>query len=680
MNCNLPLRWQVFGGAIFIIIFMHLTQLATQALLGERVPQDVERIPAASQTVNGGIVYNDDELPSMHLLMEPVFDNATPRPEPIAININMTLNAASGRFAPGRPLLTLPLMISTVPSARYDRESNPISAYGGRGQPIQLSYQDEDPVAGPRVWSIGEDDEFDPDSTHVTVSFTAPYRKTNKSTGSGARVDLRRDVSGGGLMGQGISFLPMPPPLSSQDNNGNATAQREGDESWRERWNVTLEWDLAGSPTGTRGAWSFGDLDKTIAIGPLDKLVSHSVFAVGYLQRFPDWDADQACSYPASSSSNIQAPTYWFEPSPYNVTALAIQSLESYTRIANFFNTKEPLRVFIRHIEAHWGGTGASKSFLLEYSDETPQYADAFNLAQLLAHETVHAFALLDRDAHEGHPRESPWQEEEGTWYVEGVASYVGDLVGLNNGKSSQREEEEDEKEGQRQNTLLRVLNNQMQAYYTAPRWVLEMDYGDVLANYWRSTVDVTRVSYSRGFVLLTQLDGMICKATGGEKSMDDVILALYKMRLGGEPCTIHDFSSIVSNIIGREAYDEVYAAFFRGDLIVPAEDSLERHGLKLLKRDWNRFELGFETDSLRAFKVKGLVKGSNAEKAGVREGDEIVQSFMLWTVEDNLDGNMKITVLRDGREVGLEWRPRSDEVVEAYGWVEIDGGDPDEL
>lgn len=665
---------------------MHLTQLSVEALLGERVPQKTEQINTrvldnSNQQVVDIVSGSNDEpaqFPSMHLLMEPVFDwTITTRPEPIAINVNMTLRDAAGdsssRFASGQPLLTLPLMISTVPSARYDAETNPVSAYDSQGQAVPLAYRDEDLVAGPRVWYLrNEDKEFDVENnTEIVISFTAPYRKTDSATKAGTRVDLRRDVSGGGLMGQGVSFLPIPPP-PSRDRNNNFTVKKEGSDGSGENWNVTLEWDLTNSPPGTRGAWSFGDTEQATTIGSLDTLISHAVFAVGYLQRFPDWDSsapDSSAPAPSPSSSppfQVQAPTYWFNPSPYDMTALATQSLESYTRLAHFFNTTDTLRVFVRRIETGWGGTGASQSFLLEYSDETPYYADSLSLADTLAHETVHEFALLDE---EPSGRDPSWQEDQAAWYVEGVASYVGNLVGLN-GKKSKRGD------------LLQVLQNNMQAYYTAPRQVVEMDYGDVLTSYWNSTVDVVRVSYFRGFVFLAQLDGMIWKATDGQKSIDDVILGLYRLRVEGKPNTIGDLKRMISDLVGTEAFNEAYAAFFRGDLIVPDEDCLKRHGLKLTKTEWHRFELGFETESLRAFNVSGLIEGSNAEKAGVREGDQITKTYMLWTVEDSLDGKMKITILRDGQEMELEWVPRSDEIVDAYGWVEIDDddGDPAEL
>lgn len=670
----MPLQWQVFTGAIAIIVFMHLLRLGTEALFGERVPQDVKRIYQTSQTSHDHGIHSDgDELPSMHLLMEPLFVDATPRPEPVAININMTLHAAKGRFVPGRPLLTLPLMIATVPSARYDGETNPLSAHDSRGQPIQLFYRDVDPVEGPRVWYISDKNGYDADGTDVIIiSFTAPYRRTDKSTTSGPRVDLRRDLSGGGLMGQGIGFLPVPPSSSLRNSQESSIVKKEDDRNRPQHWNVTLEWDLTGSPAGTHGAWSFGDSDKMTVIGSLDSLITNAIFAIGYLQRFPDWGVDGllAPSSSVSPSHQVEAPTYWFEPSPgYNMTTIAMQSLTCYTRIANFFHSLDPLRIFIRRIEANsagFGGTGATQSFLLEYADDAFRKTDPMSMALLLSHETVHEFALLDSVPPKEDHHDPSWQEDEGTWYIEGVASYVGYLVGVNDEETRQ--------------DMVGALNDMMQAYYTAPRWVQEMNYGDVLANYWSSTVDVIRVSYSRGFVLLAQLDGLIGEATKGEKSVDDVVLGLYKLRLEERPCTIYELNKMVSDIIGREVYEEVYAAFFRGDLIVPGENCLKRHGLKLVKKDWHRFELGFDTESLRLHKVSGLVKGSNAEKAGVKEGDEIVKGLALWTVEDSLDGNMRVTVLRAGQELDIEWWPRSDEVVEAYGFVEINGEDPTEL
>lgn len=597
------------------------------------------------------------ELPSMHLLMRPLFTSTSGRPEPTAIHVTMNLTSPSKRFTPDQPLLTLPLKIVTVPTARYDDDANPIVATNAQGDALRLSYKDEDPEVGPRLWYLDKG-QPDPD-TGVVLKFTAPYRVTNKTTRAGPRVELRRDVSGGGLVGQGIGFLPVPPPVRGHGDAQFSSRGMEGGQGWDEVWNVTLKWDLSESPPGTHGAWSLGDEQEVTASGTLDELISQGIFAVGYLRRYPDWSVDLSSTSP--STSNVYA-TYWLEPSPYNMTQLARQTKKMYGRIANYFNSTDPFRVFIRRIEDTWGGTGAKLSFLLEYSEHSAEYSSALGMADLLAHEAVHEFALLDLDA-----SDPEYQEDENTWYIEGGASWVGDLVGLNGADEASRA------------GMVQSLNNNAQAYYTAPLWTLEMDFGEVLRRYW-DEYDIVRVSYYRGFVFLALLDGLIWRATEGKMSMDDVIVDLYKIRREGR-CTLGDLKNMVAGLIGWEAMEEAYTTFFRGELIVPPENGLERYGLKLVKQPWHRFELGIDSVSLREFRVRGLMKGTNADKAGVQDGDVIVRGHMVWTVQDDLHGKMRLTVLRDGHELDLEWWPRSDEVVEAYGWVDLRAPkSPDEL
>lgn len=612
------------------------------------------------------ITSNDESLngasPSMHLLMKPLFNDdpqgSNSRPEPIAINITMTLRVPRERFGPDTPLLSLPLMIAKTPSARYD-DDNPLLGRLDNGDFLRLKYSDEDPVEGPRLWYLDQN-ELEGRSTMketsvVTVRFTAPYRKTDEKTLPGPRVDLRRDITGGGLVGQGEGFIPVPPPPKYKGSND----QDESGEEQKELWQVAVEWDLSDAPEGTHGAWSLGDDPVSSATGTMEWTVTHSIFAVGYLQRFPDWGVDIAAARAGESLFAM----YWLDPSPYDMVGLAHSTRAIYARIAAYFDgSTDAFRVFFRQIEANSGGTGATLSFMLEYSllsvDQTSEHA----LADLLAHETVHEFALLD----EAPPGQSPpeWEEDEASWYVEGVASYVGALAGLN--------------DPDRRDWMVKSMNNYAQAYYTSP--VVGMPFDDVLSDYW-GDVDITRVSYYRGVMYLAELDGMIWKESHGKKSMDDVIVELYRLRREGKPCGLATLKEKVAGLIGQESLDRSYDAMFKGDLIIPSEDCLERYGLKLVKMDWKKFELGFDTQSMREFKVRGLVSGSAAEKAGVKNGDVIVRGFMVWGVEDELDIPMRMTVLRNGKEKEFEWWARSDEVVEAYGWVDIEeSGSPDEL
>lgn len=595
-------------------------------------------------------------LPSMRLLMKPLFHDSsqgsTSRPEPIAINITMTLRVAGERFGLDTPLLSLPLMIAKTPSAGYG-DDNPLLASVDDGDFRRLEYRDEDPVVGPRLWYLDQNGLGEKSATKktsvITVRFTAPYRRTDEKTLPGPRVDLRRDVTGGGLVGQGEGFIPVPPPPTQKD--GGAQEQKE-------LWQVSVEWDLADAPSGIHGAWSLGDGRVSSATGTMEWTVTHAIFAVGYLQRFPAWDADTA--QPGEGSIFAM---YWLDPSPYDMADLAQSTRQIYARIAAYFDgSTDPFRVFFRQIEATFGGTGATLSFMLEYSLPSVDQNDEHSLADLLAHETVHEFALLDQAP----PGQSPpeWQEDEASWYDEGVASYVGALAGLN--------------DPDRRSWMVKSMNNYAQSYYTSP--VVGMPFDDVLSDYW-GEVDITRVSYYRGLMYLAELDGMIWKESQGKKSMDDVIVDLYKLRREGKRCNLATLKEKVAGLIGQERLDRSYEAMFKGDLIIPSQDCLERYGLKLVKMEWHKFELGFATQSMREFKVRGLVSGSAAAKAGVKEGDVIVKGFMVWGVEDELDVPMRLTVLRNKKEEEFEWWARSDEVVEAYGWLDVqESGSPDEL
>lgn len=595
-------------------------------------------------------------LPSMRLLMKPLFHDSsqgsTSRPEPIAINITMTLRVAGERFGLDTPLLSLPLMIAKTPSAGYG-DDNPLLASVDDGDFRRLEYRDEDPVVGPRLWYLDQNGLGEKSATKktsvITVRFTAPYRRTDEKTLPGPRVDLRRDVTGGGLVGQGEGFIPVPPPPTQEDG---------GAEEQKELWQVSVEWDLADAPSGIHGAWSLGDDQVSSATGTMEWAVTHAIFAVGYLQRFPAWDADTA--QPGEGSIFAM---YWLDPSPYDMADLAQSTRQIYARIAAYFDgSTDPFRVFFRQIEATFGGTGATLSFMLEYSLPSVDQNDEHSLADLLAHETVHEFALLDQAP----PGQSPpeWQEDEASWYDEGVASYVGALAGLN--------------DPARRSWMVKSMNNYAQSYYTSP--VVRMPFDDVLSDYW-GDVDITRVSYYRGLMYLAELDGMIWKESQGKKSMDDVIVDLYKLRREGKRCNLATLKEKVAGLIGQERLDRSYEAMFKGDLIIPSQDCLQRYGLKLVKMEWHKFELGFATQSMREFKVRRLIPGSAAAKAGVKEGDVIVKGFMVWGVEDELDVPMRLTVLRNEKEEEFEWWARSDEVVEAYGWLDVqESGSPDGL
>ena len=149
--------------------------------------------------------------------------------------------------AAGDKLLRMPLLIVSIPTARYDGDA--IKARDEAGV-LQLTQKDEEPTPTGtyRQWLATRATKGD-----VTVTFRAPPRVVSASTRTGPLFDLRAES--GGLFGAGITFLPLP----------------DGEQPYR----LNVKWDLSQMPKGSRAVTSFGDGDID-AMEP--RRASHSPF------------------------------------------------------------------------------------------------------------------------------------------------------------------------------------------------------------------------------------------------------------------------------------------------------------------------------------------------------------------------------------------------------------------
>lgn len=583
-----------------------------------------------------GEYFDESEtLPTLDLSLKPLFSDETPT----SINITMRLHDPhSSRFKSGKPLLELLLAVGPTPTARYDGEDD-ICAWDDEGS-LHLTYKDGKDPESPRHWLLDRDTVGD-----IVVKLTAPYRETNEHTLLGPRIDLRLDP-GGGLVGQGSGFIPVPPQFDSAESRlGGPT---EGSGLNVDNWEVTLSWDLSVAPDGTKAASSLGDVSSVTATGSLKTLISSVVFAVGPLQRYPPWDG------PSTEARHRDFSMYWLGAPPFDMDEMAQAAKSLYNAIADYFSSPDPFRVFIRKVYNGNGGTGATLSFLLEYSELSAEELTSHSLQLLLAHETVHEYAIMESIDN------SPTDE---WWYDEGVADYVAAIGGYTGGGWSKAD-------------LVTTLNDMATSYYTAPGLHLTLEY--VAEHAWES-IDVMRVMYNRGCVFLMRLNGLIVEATKGQKDLNEVIQDLYRRRTKGHHHRIDEFREMVRALIGKEAEQAEYDSLHRGDLLVPVPGTFSKLGLKLVRKDAEKFELGFDVNSMKTNKVAGLIKGSRADLAGVQEGDDIVSGYLVWMAADSLYNMMQVTVKRDGEEKIIRFWPRSHEKVECYMWVD-EGDANDEL
>ncbi|KAI9359287.1 hypothetical protein DFJ73DRAFT_757729 [Zopfochytrium polystomum] len=529
----------------------------------ERANPAAEAAPALPQAT----------LPSMHLLILPVF-SATAPTEPVAIDVAMTMTSRSHQFQPQGLFLWLLLsFFGDVPSARYDSDTNPIATFDTDGR--SLKPQAGVHRQGPRLWAEGLVHGQPRDGGQRPRASGRPLPRAVQEDGQ--RHPVRR---GHGppqrrlrdrLGRPGISFIPVPP---SADEDEDADPAFGGD------WNVTVEWGLRSAPAQSAVHGASSTRRSPPLAGPRSSW-------------YPDWTA------PPPPAGKHAAPgefaVYWLEPAPFNVTALAVRSHINHARMASYFDAEdEPFRVFFRQVEAGYGGTGSTRSFLVEFSEESAGYADELSFEALLSHETAHEYAVLDEvPARKRNPR---WPMDESVWYIESIAEWLSAVVGMN------------------PDAFHRV--GVVDA--AAATGVLHGSSSCVLERYF----DLVRVAYSRGFVFIAQLDGTIVRARNGLHCKGDVVLAVHSRQKEGIKCTIDDFKQLLAP---RALAQKAWAASGPHGLMAPLRARPHDEGGKVVEVVPGSNGAGWCTDGRRA---RPPVGGREIDFQWIPRSSEVVEAY----------------------------------------------------
>lgn len=409
----------------------------------------------------------------------------------------------------------------------------------------------------------------------------------------------------GGIMGAGVGFLALP--------------ARKGP------FRVSMNWDLSQMAAGSIGVWSLGE-GNVQTVGPAEQL-AFTFYAAGPLQR-----------YPASGSSRFTL--YWLKQPPFAVEELAGRIGRLYDTMSSFFrDSKGGYRVFMRQNPyLGRGGTALPQSFMIGY--HAPSRPTADDLQELLAHEMTHNWPRLEGE------------HGDTAWYSEGTAEYYSLVLAFRAGLLTVDD-------------FLREINQRGNDYYVHP--FRELSNEEAAKRFWNDPF-VQQVPYGRGFLYLAQTDAAIRAASGGAKSLDDIVLALRARQTSGQPYGIPEWLQLVGEIIGRERAEQYYRRMTSGQILEPGSSFAPC--FSTVRQPSTRFELGFARRSLNEnATVRELVPGSNAEHAGVREGDTIVRYTDLRELSANSSKRMELVVRRGGAEQTINYLPRG-QAVEAYRWV----------
>ena len=390
---------------------------------------------------------------------------------------------------------------------------------------------------------------------------------------------------------------------------------------------ITLRWDLGALPKGSTATSSFGEGDVALPDGPVDQLAS-TVFMAGPMKREPAVVSEAGFS------------SAWLGTPPFDPAPLMAWTNRLHGWMSGFFRDKSvpPYRVFLRYNPINaGGGTALTRSFLTTYGADT----QGDSLKGTLSHEMVHTWT--DSNA--------------GQWYGEGVAVHYQGLLPFRAGLLSSEE-------------FLEDLNDTARRYYANP--LNDTPDQEIAPRFWEDT-RIRVLPYDRGGLYFAVLDGRIRRATGGKRSVDDLVLEMNRRYAAGQTTDDGVWIDLVVKELGEDGR-KLHQSMLAGALMLPEPDDFGPCFTRTTARV-RRFELGFEPRSLvgTTKTIRGLIPGSEAAKAGLKDGDVVTYAVAMDGVQGDPSATLTLKVTRDGKTFPLTYLPRG-EAVAVYQWARKPG------
>jgi len=416
-------------------------------------------------------------------------------------------------------------------------------------------------------------------------------------------------TEGGGVSGVGNTFILLP----------------EG----RKPYRVALRWDLKGMGAGATAMSSLGEGDVSLPEGPADRL-HRTLFMAGDMRRVPE---------PVKATGFSAA---WLGDPPFDPRPLMGWAEKLHGWMSGFFEdpAAPPYRVILRYNPINAGGGAAlNNSFLLTWG-ETAKDPEA--LKGTLAHEMIHTWTASGLG---------------GQWYGEGIAVHYQALLPLRAGMLTPDQYLED-------------INDTARRYYTNA--LNDTPDGEIAARFWEDT-RIRTLPYDRGALYFAVLDEKIRKASGGKRSLDDLIREMVRRRRAGESVPEAGWVDLLVKDLGEEGR-RIHADMLAGKLMLPGSDAFGPCFTRTTAQ-FRRFDLGFEPKSLvgDVKTIRGLKAGSEAAKAGLKDGDVVTYSVAMDSVQGDQTRTLTLKVTRDGQTFGITYLPRG-ETVEAWQWARVAG------
>ena len=403
-----------------------------------------------------------------------------------------------------------------------------------------------------------------------------------------------------------------------------------------------VKWSLAGAGEGASAVSSFGAGDAE-ASAPLDRLRS-AFYMAGPLGRL------------ALDEGGTHFRGAWLGRPGFDPAAAAVWAARAREGQRAFFRDTDPapFTFFLRPVPGlgpSWVGNGGPSSFLFLAGDKL-EWSRLARFA--VAHEIAHAWIGV---AGSGVRLDGPGGAA--YWFTEGFTVHYTRALLLRDGLATPAE-------------FLDDLRERTERFLVNPDKALPDEA--IVKGFFKSDT-INKLPYDRGMLYAAEVDAAIRARSGGKRSLDEVILALLdRARALGKQAAVaadpaaKDAPAVVTAPLPAEAFREIVgvelgpegqarydAVIVRGEAPAPPSDA---YGpcFKAVKKAIPRFELGFDAASYRDDKLAGLVKGSAADRAGLREGDHVKGSGVMIGVTSQ---PVTMSVDRGGKMKAISFLPR---------------------
>ncbi|KAF5538690.1 peptidase M61 domain-containing protein [Fusarium phyllophilum] len=338
----------------------------------------------------------------------------------------------------------------------------------------------------------------------------------------------------------------------------------------------------------------------------------------------------------AAQKGNILAACYWFGNLLPNLDRLKTYNTSLYPKMAEHFGVSgESYRVFIRKTKVGFGGTGFIRSYVLEYDESVADETDD-SLLLLFTHDMIHSFSDLSHEE-DGYDND---------WFSEGIAELYSAYLPY---RFRFRDKA----------FLIESLNRHLQGYFSSPRISMDIrEAGQEMFSDWYAE----RIPYKRGCIYLLFIDCCLRKQDGQcdllyNGRLDQIVIDLSHRWRVGETVRASDWLNQIRNELDHSSFslDDYFRDMLNGKQLMDfAGLSFNESSICFIPIEIPILEFGFDKRSRSTRVITGVVPGSNAEAAGLRDGMHLLEASRPSNSVENVneiyqvkvqDGNIKQTI-----------------------------------